>query len=89
MLYYAHTKNNKNNIEIFSKAISYPPPLNPHHLSANPMQPIKTSPPRDAKRPRLSFGTSNADSKNSSISVGGGYSSTGGWNVNATYTRRW
>jgi hypothetical protein len=53
------------------------------------MQPIKTFPPRDAKRPRLSFGTSNADSKNSSISVGGGYSSTGGWNVNATYTKRW
>lgn len=36
----------------------------------------------------LSF-NSDANSKNSSISIGGGYSSTGGWNVNATYTKRW
>ena len=45
------------------------------------MQPVKVS-------SALSF-ASNAHSKNNSVSVGGGYSSSGGWNVNATYTRTW
>jgi hypothetical protein len=27
--------------------------------------------------------------KNSSISFGGGYSQSGGWNANVTYTKKW
>jgi len=51
------------------------------------MQPIKMQPIKVSSA--LAF-SSDADSKNNnSISVGGGYSSSGGWNVNATYTRRW
>ena len=37
----------------------------------------------------LNFANSSLDSKNSSISVGGGYSQAGGWNGNITYTKKW
>jgi hypothetical protein len=51
------------------------------------MQPFKMQPIQVSSA--LDF-SSVADSKNNnSISVGGGYSSSGGWNVNATYTKRW
>lgn len=29
------------------------------------------------------------DSKNSSISFGGGYSQSSGWNANVTFTKKW
>jgi len=37
----------------------------------------------------LNFSSSSLDPKNSSISVGGGYSQAGGWNGNITYTKKW
>ncbi len=37
----------------------------------------------------INFSSSSLDSKNSSISVGGGYSQAGGWNGNITYTKTW
>ena len=37
----------------------------------------------------LDFSGSTAESKNSSVSVGGGYSQSGGWNANITYTKKW
>jgi hypothetical protein len=37
----------------------------------------------------LDFSGSSAESKNSSISVGGGYSQSSGWNANITYTKKW
>jgi len=30
-----------------------------------------------------------AESKNSSLSIGGGYSQSGGWNGNITFTKKW
>lgn len=37
----------------------------------------------------LNFSESSPASKNSSISVGGGYSQSSGWNANVTYTKKW
>jgi outer membrane translocation and assembly module TamA len=37
----------------------------------------------------LDFSSSTSESKNSSVSVGGGYSQSGGWNANITYTKKW
>ena len=30
-----------------------------------------------------------ADAKNSSLSFGGGYSQSSGWNANVTFTKKW
>ncbi len=37
----------------------------------------------------LDFSGSSPASKNSSISVGGGYSQSSGWNANVTFTKKW
>ncbi len=37
----------------------------------------------------LDFSSSNPSSKNSSISIGGGYSQSSGWNANVTFTKTW
>ena len=37
----------------------------------------------------LDFSGSTAESKNTSISVGGGYSQSSGWNANVTFTKKW
>lgn len=37
----------------------------------------------------LDFSDSTLDSKNSSLSFGGGYSQSSGWNANVTYTKKW
>jgi len=37
----------------------------------------------------LNFSGSTPESKNSSLSFGGGYSQSGGWNANVSYTKKW
>ena len=37
----------------------------------------------------LNFSGSTPESKNSSLSFGGGYSQSSGWNANITYTKKW
>ncbi len=35
------------------------------------------------------FSTVTPDAKNSSLSFGGGYSQSSGWNANVTFTKKW
>ena len=35
------------------------------------------------------FSSSSPASKNSSLSFGGGYSQSSGWNANVTFTKKW
>jgi hypothetical protein len=35
------------------------------------------------------FSVSSAEAKNSSLSFGGGYSQSSGWNANVTFTKKW
>ncbi len=37
----------------------------------------------------VDFSRSSIDSKNSSLSFGGGYSQSSGWNANVTFTKKW
>lgn len=37
----------------------------------------------------LNFSGSSPAPKNSSLSFGGGYSQSSGWNANVTYTKKW
>ena len=37
----------------------------------------------------LNFSDSTAESKKSSLSFGGGYSQSSGWNANVTFTKKW
>jgi hypothetical protein len=37
----------------------------------------------------LDFTGSALESKNSSLSFGGGYSQSSGWNANVTFTKKW
>ena len=37
----------------------------------------------------LNFSGTSLASKNSSLSFGGGYSQSGGWNANVTFTKKW
>ena len=37
----------------------------------------------------LDFSGSSPSSKNSSLSFGGGYSQSSGWNANVTFTKKW
>ena len=37
----------------------------------------------------LNFSGSSPASKNSSLSFGGGYSQSSGWNANVTFTKKW
>jgi hypothetical protein len=37
----------------------------------------------------LDFSGSTLASKNSSLSFGGGYSQSSGWNANVTFTKKW
>lgn len=37
----------------------------------------------------LDFSGSSPASKNSSLSFGGGYSQSSGWNANVTFTKKW
>ena len=37
----------------------------------------------------LNFSGSSAESKNSSLTFGGGYSQSSGWNANVTFTKKW
>ena len=37
----------------------------------------------------LNFSGSTPASKNSSLSFGGGYSQSSGWNANVTFTKKW
>lgn len=39
--------------------------------------------------PSIDFSSSTAESKNSSLSFGGGYSQSSGWNANITFTKKW
>ncbi len=38
---------------------------------------------------KFEFSNSLVQPKNSSLSFGGGYSQTGGWNANIKYTKTW
>lgn len=35
------------------------------------------------------FSAASAEPKNSSLSFGGGYSQSSGWNANVTFTKKW
>ncbi len=37
----------------------------------------------------LDLSSSSPSSKNSSLSFGGGYSQSSGWNANVTFTKKW
>lgn len=39
--------------------------------------------------PSIDFSSSSIESKSSSLSVGGGYSQSSGWNANLTFTKKW
>ena len=39
--------------------------------------------------PSIDFSSSSIESKNSSLSFGGGYSQSSGWNANVTFTKKW
>ena len=45
--------------------------------------------PSDKCVSTLNFSGSTAESKNSSLSFGGGYSQSSGWNANVTFTKKW
>ena len=45
--------------------------------------------PSDKCVSTLKFSGSSPASKNSSLSFGGGYSQSSGWNANVTYTKKW
>ena len=45
--------------------------------------------PSDKCASTVNFSGSSPASKNSSLSFGGGYSQSSGWNANVTYTKKW
>jgi hypothetical protein len=51
------------------------------------MRTLQYTVPRTASSTEFSAAT--AEAKNSSLSFGGGYSQSSGWNANVTFTKKW